>query len=230
MKQKCFSTAYTNKLLHTAAACCCCMQKFVCCCGCYSLEVYCSECKHARESVSMHLPVTRQMINTNSCHSCNYFGLKKSTGNSTLPLLIARLVHFVQLELAQPPSMMVEEPQPSKTKAKKKKNAEGPTETPKTSPAQNIEGKVISGLIAGIGSTWSWRREYWRKCVVLGKRQLAAMTIMIHHDRWWLSNLIVFSFPPMAAHCRYATRNQCNICLLKMCNSMRIFLTHVCVI
>ncbi|CAL8356831.1 unnamed protein product [Merluccius merluccius] len=44
-----------------------------------------------------------------------------------------------QLELAQPPSMMVEEPQPSKTKAKKKKNAEGPTETPKTSPAQDIE-------------------------------------------------------------------------------------------
>ncbi|CAL8264313.1 unnamed protein product [Lota lota] len=44
-----------------------------------------------------------------------------------------------QLESAQPPSLMVEEAKSSTIKAKKMKNAEVPSETPKTTPAQNIE-------------------------------------------------------------------------------------------
>lgn len=121
-------------------------------------------------------------------HSWNYF-VSKEINWKLLPLVIACLVHFVQLELAQPPSMM--EPKSSKAKANKMKNTELPTETPKMSPAQNMEGKVISVLIVQY-STCLWRRAYWNQFVVLGKRQLA--TIMI---RWLLFNLMVhFLFFP----------------------------------
>ena len=52
------------------------------------------------------------------------------------------LEHFVQLDLAQPPSLMLEEAKASKIKTKKLKKAEAPPETEAVSPAMNIEGKA----------------------------------------------------------------------------------------
>ena len=60
----------------------------------------------------------------------------------TQPYLYSLFGTFVQLELAQPPSLMLEEAKSSKIKAKKSKKAEVPPETDTTSPASNIEGKV----------------------------------------------------------------------------------------